>query len=804
MKYVNQPVRKTDAMSLVTGKPVYTDDLAPKDCLIVKALRSPHANAWVEDIKTGNAEKVAGIACILTYKDVPQKRFTLAGQTAPEMSPDDRLIIDRHVRFVGDVVALVAGETEEAVDKALKRIRVNYRVEAPVLDMHKAKDNPILVHPEENWKLKIPLGGDNKRNLCATAMEEQGDVDKVLSECKYTVERTYHTKANQQTMMETFRTACYMDHFGRLIVLSSTQIPFHVRRIVGRALDIPASKVRVIKPRIGGGFGAKQTSVSEIYPAIVTWKTGRPSKMIFSRYESMICSSPRHEMEITVRAGADENGIVRAIDVHTLSNTGAYGEHSSTTVGLSGHKSIALYRHTEAYRFSFDVVYTNVQAAGAYRGYGATQGIFAVESAVNELAHKMGMDPVKLKELNMPVEGGPLPGYHDVPFAQSCSMDRCMARAKKMMDWDSKYPRRDMGNGKVRGVGVAMAMQGSSIAGVDVGGADIKLNEDGSYTLALGCTDMGTGCDTIMAQIAADCLNTPMDNIVVFSVDTDISPYDSGSYASSTTYTTGVAVMKACEELKKRICKLGAEMLEVDEKKVDFDGSYVFYDETLGMDATDLSNGENNTENAFEENGFDSGDVKFNSSADAEKKVSLEDIALKSTFFNNIELQVVKQHSSPLSPPPFMVGMVEVEVDTETGNVDVLDYVAAVDCGTPINPNLARVQTEGGIAQGIGMALSEEVQYTDRGRIRNNSFMQYKIPTRQDIGNIRVEFESSYEKTGPFGAKSIGELVIDTPCPALAEAIYNATGVRLTELPMTPEKIAMGILKKQAEEQVDS
>ena len=803
MKYVNQPVRKTDAMSLVTGKPVYTDDLAPKDCLIVKALRSPHANAWVEDIKTGNAEKVAGIACILTYKDVPQKRFTLAGQTAPEMSPDDRLIIDRHVRFVGDVVALVAGETEEAVDKALKRIRVNYRVEAPVLDMHKAKDNPILVHPEEDWKLKIPLGGDNKRNLCATAMEEQGDVDKVLSECKYTVERTYHTKANQQTMMESFRTACYMDHFGRLIVLSSTQIPFHVRRIVGRALDIPASKVRVIKPRIGGGFGAKQTSVSEIYPAIVTWKTGRPSKMIFSRYESMICSSPRHEMEITVRAGADENGIVRAIDVHTLSNTGAYGEHSSTTVGLSGHKSIALYRHTEAYRFSFDVVYTNVQAAGAYRGYGATQGIFAVESAVNELAHKMGMDPVKLKELNMPVEGGPLPGYHDVPFAQSCSMDRCMARAKKMMDWDSKYPRRDMGNGKVRGVGVAMAMQGSSIAGVDVGGADIKLNEDGSYTLALGCTDMGTGCDTIMAQIAADCLNTPMDNIVVFSVDTDISPYDSGSYASSTTYTTGVAVMKACEELKKRICKLGAEMLEVDEKKVDFDGSYVFYDETLGMDATDLSNGENNTENASAESSFDSGDVKFNSSADAEKKVSLEDIALKSTFFNNIELQVVKQHSSPLSPPPFMVGMVEVEVDTETGNVDVLDYVAAVDCGTPINPNLARVQTEGGIAQGIGMALSEEVQYTDRGKIRNNSFMQYKIPTRQDIGNIRVEFESSYEKTGPFGAKSIGELVIDTPCPALAEAIYNATGVRLTELPMTPEKIAMGILKKQAEELVD-
>ena len=763
MKYVNQPVRKTDAMSLVTGKPVYTDDLAPKDCLIVKILRSPYANAWVEEIKTGNAEKVAGIACVLTYKDVPQKRFTLAGQTAPEMSPDDRLILDRHVRFIGDAVAIVAGETEDAVDKALKRIKVQYRVETPVLDMHKAKDNPILVHPEEDWKLKIPLGGDHKRNLCATALEEHGDVDKVLSECKYTVEHTYHTRANQQTMMETFRTACYMDHFGRLIVLSSTQIPFHVRRIVGRALDIPASKVRVIKPRIGGGFGAKQTSVSEIYPAIVTWKTGRPSKMIFSRYESMICSSPRHEMEITVRAGADENGIIRAIDVYTLSNTGAYGEHSSTTVGLSGHKSIGLYRHTEAYRFAFDVVYTNVQAAGAYRGYGATQGIFAVESAVNELAHKMGMDPVRIKELNMPVEGGPLPGYPDVPYAQSCTMDKCMTRAKEMMDWDSKYPFRDMGNGKVRGVGVAMAMQGSSIAGVDVGGADIKLNEDGSYTLALGCTDMGTGCDTIMAQIAADCLETLMENIVVFSVDTDISPYDSGSYASATTYTTGVAVMKACKELRGKICEVGAQMLETDVDKVAFDGSYVFVDED----------------------------------EEEEKKVSLEQVALKGTFFNNIELQVVKQHSSPLSPPPFMVGMAEVEVDTETGEVDVLDYVAVVDCGTPINPNLARVQTEGGIAQGIGMALFEDVQYTDKGKIRNNSFMQYKIPTRMDIGKIRVDFESSYEESGPFGAKSIGELVIDTPCPALAEAIYNATGVRFRELPITPEKIAMGILKKK-------
>ena len=762
MKYVNKPVPKTDAMSLVTGKPVYTDDLAPSDCLIVKILRSPHANAWVEEIKTDAAKKIEGIACVLTYEDVSHKRFTLAGQTAPEISPWDRYIIDKHVRFVGDPVAIVAGETEEAVDKALKRIKVKYRVEEAVLDIHTAKDNPILVHPEDDWYMPIPAGGDNKRNLCSSNVEEVGDVDAMLEKCAYTVDQVYHTKANQQTMMETFRTYCYMDHFQRLTVVSSTQIPFHIRRIVGNALNIPSSKVRVIKPRIGGGFGAKQSSVSEVFPALVTWVTGRPSKIVFSRKESMIASSPRHEMEVHIRMGADENGIVKAIDLYTLSNTGAYGEHGPTTVGLSGHKSIALYRHTEAYRFAYDVVYTNMQAAGAYRGYGATQGIFAVESAADELAHKMGMDPVKFRELNMPMEGEALPGYPDVPINGSCTMDKCLARAKEMIGWDEKYPFRDMGNGKVRGVGIAMAMQGSSIAGIDVGGADIKLNEDGSYTLALGCSDMGTGCDTILAQMAADCLDTDMKNIVVFSVDTDISPYDSGSYASSTTYATGNAVIQACGELRKRIHAFGAQMLGVSAEESDFDGEKV------------------RTEDG--------------------KEVTLQQIAGKATCGVCSELQVVKEYSSPISPPPFMAGAAEVEIDKETGQIDVIDYVGVIDCGTPINPNLARVQAEGGIGQGIGMVLYEDVQYTDKGKIRTNSFMQYKIPNRMDIPKVRIEFESSYEKTGPFGAKSIGELVIDTPCPAIANAVYNATGVRVRELPITPEKVAMGILEQEAGE----
>ena len=759
MKYVNQPMQKKDAKALVTGQPVYTDDLAPKDCLIVKVLRSPHAHALIQEIKTEAAQKVPGIVCILTYKDVPQQRFTFAGQTYPELSPYDRLILDQRVRFVGDAVAIVAGETEKAVDNAMKIIKVKYQVLEAVLDFHEAKDNPVVIHPEENWLAQVPVGGDNHRNLCASRVESKGDVDQVLEACRYTVDRTYHTKANQQAMMETFRAYTYLDHFGRLNVVASTQVPFHVRRILGRALGIGASNVRVIKPRIGGGFGAKQTSVAEVYPAIVTLKTKRPAKMVFSRYESQICSSPRHEMEVRVRLGADEEGNLKAIDIYTLSNTGAFGEHGPTTVGLSGHKPLGLYRDYEAYRFSYDVVYTNRMSAGAYRGYGATQGIFAVESAIDELAELMHMDPVKFREKNLTKEGGRFIGYDGSPWVTSCTLDKCLERAKEMIGWDEKYPRREMGNGKVRAVGAALAMQGSAIAGVDVGGASIKLGEDGSYSLGLGATDMGTGCDTILSQMAADVLETDFDNVVAWGVDTDVSPYDSGSYASATTYVTGMAVARACEELREKIKELGASMLELSPEEVDFDGKEVYQ-------------------------------------LEGEKKVSLEAIAVKGTCGNNASLQASATASSKISPPPFMAAAVEIEVDQETGSVSILDYAAVVDCGTPINPNLARVQTEGGLAQGIGMALYEDIQYNAKGQMRNNSFMQYKIPSRQDVGKIRVEFAPSYEKSHPFGAKSIGEIVINTPCPAIANAVYNAVGVRIREMPITPEKVLMGILEK--------
>ena len=757
-KSINKSVRKKDAMQLLLGKPVYTDDVIPDDALVVKILRSPHANAIVESINTAAAKKVPGVVDIYTWEDVPQTRFAIAGQTYPEPSPYDRLIIDRHVRFAGDVVAIIAAETEKAALKAMKLIKVKYEVLEAVLDFRTAKDNPVLVHPEDDWFPPCQVGGDPKRNMVASADEIHGDVEGIMAECDIVLERTYHTKAYNQAMMEPFTAYANFDRYGRLHLISSTQIVFHTRRILSRALGIPKSKIRVEKPRIGGGFGAKQTAVCDVYPAFVAMKTGRPARIIYTREESQIAGSPRHEMEITLRMGATREGKIRVMDLYTLSNTGAYGEHGPTTVGLSGHKALPLYTGSlEAFRFHYDVVYTNHQAAGAYRGYGATQGIFAVESIVSELAEKLGMDATVIRDMNMVKEGMLMPAYYN-EIAEACALDRCMEHCRQMFNWEERSKVRDMGNGKVRTAGVAMAMQGSCISNVDVGSATLKLSEDGTYNLIIGAADMGTGCDTILSQMVAELMDCDVEDVAVFGADTDVSPYDSGSYASSTTYITGQAVVKACAELKKRICSIAAEMMGCEETEVEFASTCV---RRTGTD----------------------------------QSVSLTDIAYKAQVFNTTPAESTATHTSPVSPPPYMVGMVEIELDKLTGKVDIIDYMAVVDCGIPINPALATIQTEGGIVQGIGHTLMENVTYDKFGKPMESTFMQYKVPTRLDMGKLKVEFEHSYEPTGPFGAKSIGEIVINTPAPAIAHAIYRATGKWFHELPITPEQIAMSMIE---------
>ena len=758
MKVVNQSRPKIDSIALITGKPVYTNDMVPSNALVVKLLRAKVAHANILDINIKIASKVPGVECILTHDDMPKTRFMVAGQAYPEPTPYDRLILDKKVRHVGQAVAIVAGSDEKSVDKALKLIKVEYEVLPAIIDPKEAIDNPSIIHDEDDYSSNFDCGQEPMRNICAKDKMTKGNVDDVFKACDVVLEQTYKTKANAQAMMETMRTFTELDCYGRLVVVSATQVPFHARRILAKALEIPKSKIRVIKPRIGGGFGGKQTASMEMYCAIVTLKTGKAAHLSYSRTDTFVDTTSRHAMEITVKLGANKDGKLKAMKIYALSNTGAYGEHGSTVAGLVGVKTLSVYNKLEAYDFSYDVVYTNTMAAGAFRGFGATQGFFAVESIINEMAAKLDIDPTVIRAQNIVEEGEIMHAYYGEKL-NSCALDRCIKKAKEMIDWDSKYPSRDMGNGKVRGVGAAVTMQGSGVTSIDKGSVEIKLGDGGYYQLMVGASDMGTGSDTILAQMAAECLNCDLDKITVSGVDTDMSPYDKGSYASSTTYVTGMAVIKTCEEMIKRICLEASKELELKAEDVEFDGEFI-----------------------KEING--------------DKQISLDDLGERLLVGDKQSIVVSVSHSSHVSPPPFMVGLVEVEVDTQTGEVEVIDYASVVDCGTVINPALARIQAEGGIVQGIGMALYEDVHHNKDGRMLNDTFMQYKLPTRLDVGNIKVEFESSYEPSGPFGAKSIGEVVINTPSPAIANAVYNAMGVNIRSLPITAEKVLMAKIAK--------
>ncbi len=569
MNIVGKGIKKIDGMSITTGKPVYTDDLSAKNALVVKILRSPHAYAKIKDIDTSKAEMVDGVECVLTYKDVPKSRFTLAGQTYPEPSPYDRLILEDVVRYVGDEVAIVAAIDEKTAIKAMNLIKVKYEVLTPVLDFEEAIGNKTMVHDEDRH-CNFDIGMQREKNIVSHHDYTKGDVEKVLSNCDVVIEETYYTQAQAHAMMETYRAYNYLDHMGRLVVVSSTQIPFHVKRHLSRALEIPASKIRVIKPRIGGGFGGKQTACVEIFSAIVTLKTGKPAKIIYDRKETFNCSTSRHAMRLKVRLGATNDGIIKAIDIKALSDTGAYGEHASTTIGLVGEKTLPMYNKVEATRFIADVVYTNKMPAGALRGYGASQGCFAVESTINMLANKLKMDPTDLRLKNVVTEGETTFAYGKT--LNSVDLIKCINKGKELIGWNEKYPCKHLDNGKIRSVGMAITMQGSGIQGLDKSSAEIKLNDCGDYTLMIGSTDMGTGSDTILAQMAAEVLDTSIENITVISADTDLVPYDPGSYASSTTYVTGMAVVKAAQDLREKIISAGATKLGVEKDEVEFDG----------------------------------------------------------------------------------------------------------------------------------------------------------------------------------------------------------------------------------------
>ncbi len=775
MNHVNQSIPKKDGMQLVQGHPVYTDDLAPSNALVVKVLRSPHAYAKIRSIQTDAAKKLPGVAAVLTWKDVPRTPFTRAGQCYPELSAYDKFILDEYVRHVGDDVAIVAAKDERTADKALRLIRVDYEVLTPVLDMHEALDHTTLVHPEPELFTHINVGCDAKRNIACQVELELGDTEQALADSDYVFTAHYSTQAQAQAMLESHRAYSYLDQNGRLNVVTSTQIPYHTRRILARALEMPRHQIRVIKPRIGGGFGAKQTAHAEFYPALVTKLTGKPAKIVYSRRDVFRGTTSRHKMSFDITLGLNKDGIITAIKMDGMSDTGAYGEHAQTTFGAAGKKVLTLYNKVKACKFSGTVVYTNNVPGGALRGFGVTQGAFALESAINEACRKFDFDPIDMRRRNMILKGETTPlinmttkGASDAPiYMNSCLLETCVEDGLKHFQWDMKKEKAasENKNGPYRyGHGFAIAQQGSGLPNIDMASATLRLNDDGFFTLLTGSTDIGTGSDTAMAQIASEILEVSVDRIIVHAADTDTTPFDSGAYASSTTYTTGNAVIDAAEKMLTQIQSTAAEFFAVPLECISYAQGHI---------------------------------QKHGADGAIEDRISLGAFS-DSIIYNHLhrQLSTTGSYVPKQAAPPYMAGFAEVCVNTLTGEVRVTDFVGVVDCGTPINPKLATIQAEGGIAQGMGFALTEEVRVSSTGVLQTDNFMTYKIPARKDIPQIRVFLADGFDETGPFGAKSIGEVVINTVAPAITEAIEDACGVRVRDLPATPEKILLELIKK--------
>jgi putative selenate reductase molybdopterin-binding subunit len=755
---VGKSERKIDALALAAGRGVFTDDATFPGLLHAKLLWSPHAHARIRRIDAQKARELPGVVCVLTHEDVPRVLHTTAGQGFPEPSPYDTPMLDSKVRHVGDRVAAVCAETRAIAERAVKLIEVDYETLPAVFDLREA-DAPgaPVIHDEPDCRAVIPVPYEPARNLAAKVDMLVGDLDAGFAASDVTIDQEIETHYGQHTPIEPHITICYLDEYGRLVIRTSTQVPFHVRRIVAQSTGHPLHRIRVIKPRIGGGFGAKQEVLEDIV-AMLCLRSGRPVKLEYTRAEEFVSTRTRHPAVIRVRAGFTKDGTMRALHMRARTNTGAYGSHALTVVCNCGAKTLALYR-CPAIGFDADSVYTNLPVAGAYRGYGGTQAAFALEVVMDEAADRLGIDPVELRrKLHIQAgEGSPVfralgEGKEGVEQKiGSCGLGRCLELGAEAIGWREKRAApRDRGRFR-RGVGMAALMQGSSIPEIDMGAASIKMNDDGSFNLLVGATDLGTGSDTVLAQIAAEALGTSLEKIIVYSSDTDLTPFDVGAYASSTTYLSGQAVRDTAFRVRDQIVEVAAKALGVDPGSVEL---------AAGVARA------------------------------GGKQVTYNQIALRALYEQDqFQIGAIGSAISHVSPPPFAAHFAHVEVDTRTGATRVLAYVAAVDCGTAINPKLAEGQIEGAVMNGIGYALTEEMCFNAEGRCLNPSFRHYRIPGPRDLPDLRTILVPTHEPTGPYGAKSVSEICINGPLPVLSNAIRHAVGVRLVRSPFTAERL---------------
>ncbi len=779
---VGKSAIKVDAQKLVQGNPAFTDDIELRGLLIARVLHSPVAHARIKSIDTTQAKALPGVAAVLTYKDIPRVIYSTAGQSDPIPGPLDTFSLDSTVRFVGDRVAMVAAESEDIADKALQLINVEYEELPSVLDSSKAmQPDAPLIHTEPEYVNFA--GSDPRKNLAADIRIDIGDVEKGFSEADRIFEADYEVPKVQQAHIEPHITITYWDEDDRLVIRTSTQVPFHARRILAPVLNLPVKRIRVIKPRIGGGFGGKQEVLIEDVAAHLTIATGKPVKYEYTREEEFIASRSRHPMKIHMKTGVKKDGTITANSMYCLTDTGAYGCHALTVTGNTGHKSMALYvgdglyRKNPNIRFYADIVYTNHPPAGAYRGYGVPQGYWAVERHMEKIAHALNLDPLAFRLKNALRSGEMQPfsttwseGREPRPeIVQTVGLEKCVESGKTVISWNEKYGNKSWHAVKNqphlrKGIGVAAVMQGTAIPYLDMGAASIKMNDDGSFNMLIGATDLGTGSDTVLAQMAGESLGVPVEDIIVLSSDTDTTPFDKGAYASSTTYISGYAVTKAARDVAGQIKERAAKMFQ--EKGIEV--------------------------NADELRLLDRG-VK----TPAGQFVSLTDVALNSLHHTEQkQIMAVASYVSPVAPPPFGAQFAEVTVDTETGQVTVDKLVMAVDSGVVVNPQTATGQIEGGMSQALGYAVCEEMTYDDKGNSNERDFQNYHIFRADEMPELNAMFIESYEPSHPYGVKAVAEIPMDGVAPAVANAIYDAIDVDIDQIPATPERVWQAMKRK--------
>lgn len=779
---VGKPEKKVDAVKLAQGKPAFAADIEPRALLHAKVLRSPHAHARIKHIDASKALALPGVTAVLTWRDIPRVVYSTAGQSDPIPGPLDCFSLDNKVRFVGDRVAFVAAETPEIAEKALGLIAVEYEILPAILDMRESmKDGAIQIHDQPEYVNFAD--SDPKKNLAAHIRIDIGDVEKGFAEADEIFEAEYEVPKVQQAHIEPHVCVTYWDEDDRLVIRTSTQVPFHVRRMLAPVLELPVKRIRVIKPRIGGGFGGKQEVLMEDVAAHLTIATKRPVIYEYTREEEFIGARSRHPMRIRMKTGVKRDGTITANSMYALSDTGANGAHALTVTGNTGHKSMALYvgdgeyRKNPNIRFYADIVYTNTPPAGAFRGYGVPQGYWPLDRHLEKIARKMGFDPLefRLKNAIHPGEYHPFStvwneGREPRPeIIHTVGLEQCVAQGKAAIGWDDKFGnhswRRDSIPPHLRkGIGVALVMQGTAIPYLDMGGASIKMNDDGSFNLLVGATDLGTGSDTVLAQMAAEVLGVPIEDMITYSSDTDFTPFDKGAYASSTTYISGTAAVNAAKIVAEKIQKRAAVMFGSD---VEYSSIRLFERAAHAPDG---------------------------------RSIPLSEIALESLHRSNQEqIMGVASYVSPSSPPPFAAQFAEVTVDSETGVVTVDKLVMAVDSGIIINPQTASGQIEGGMTQALGYAVCEEMLYNEKGNARERDFRDYHIFQADEMPELETIFVETFEPTHPFGVKAVAEIPMDGVAPAVGNAIRDALGVDVDVNPVTPERVWRAIKKLKVE-----